>query len=67
MKTKTSLAAAIAFALSVPVHAADAPTPQALDAIVVQAQIAYRDRTDAVAPTLSYDLEYFQRFEPLTA
>lgn len=37
-----------------------------LDKIVVQAEIAYRDRTDAIAPTLSYDLEYFQRFEPNT-
>lgn len=47
--------------------AADAsPDPKQLDAVVVQAQIAYRNRTDAVAPVLSYDLEYFQRFEPLT-
>ena len=37
-----------------------------LDQIVVQAAIAYRDRSDAIAPTLSYDLEYFQRFEPNT-
>jgi outer membrane receptor protein involved in Fe transport len=37
-----------------------------LDTIVVQSEIAYRDRSDAIAPTLSYDLEYFQRFEPLT-
>lgn len=28
--------------------------------------IVYRDRTEAVVPTLVYDLEYFQRFEPLT-
>lgn len=47
--------------------AADAsPDPKQLDAVVVQADIAYRNRTDAVAPILSYDLEYFQRFEPLT-
>lgn len=39
---------------------------QDLDKIVVPGQIIYRDRTDAIAPTLSYDLEYFQRFEPLT-
>lgn len=36
-----------------------------LDAVVVQGEIVYRDRTDAPA-TLVYDLEYFQRFEPLT-
>ena len=46
------------------------PTPDGaareLDAIVVQAGIVYRDRSPDIAPTLSYDLEYFQRFEPLT-
>ncbi|MBK6727681.1 MAG: TonB-dependent receptor [Xanthomonadales bacterium] len=38
-----------------------------LEAIEVRGEIIYRDRADAIAPTLSYDLEYFQRFEPLTA
>jgi outer membrane receptor protein involved in Fe transport len=37
-----------------------------IDKVVVQGEIVYRDRTDAVAPTLSYDLEFFQRFEPRT-
>jgi len=37
-----------------------------LDAVNVQGQIVYRTRTDDAAPTLSYDLEYFQQFEPLT-
>jgi outer membrane receptor protein involved in Fe transport len=36
-----------------------------LDEIVVKGAIVYRDRA-ADAATLSYDLEYFQRFEPLT-
>ena len=40
--------------------------PRQLDTIVVQGEIAYRNRTDSTAPTLSYDLEYFQRFEPNT-
>lgn len=35
--------------------------------IVVQAQIGYRNRTEAAEPTLVYDTDYFQRFEPLTA
>ena len=35
--------------------------------IVVQAQIGYRNRTETTEPTLVYDEEYFQRFEPLTA
>jgi len=42
------------------------PDPKQLDSVVVQADIAYRNRTESVAPVLSYDLEYFQRFEPLT-
>lgn len=35
--------------------------------IVVQGQIAYRNRTDEAEPALVYDADYFQRFEPLTA
>jgi len=37
-----------------------------LETVVVQGEITYRDRTDDIAPTLVYDLEYFQRFEPST-
>ena len=37
-----------------------------LDAVVVQGEIAYRNRSGEIAPTLMYDLEYFQRFEPST-
>ena len=39
----------------------------ALDEVIVTGEPAMRNRTDDVVPTLSYDLEYFQRFEPLTA
>ncbi|WP_454262092.1 TonB-dependent receptor plug domain-containing protein [Pseudoxanthomonas mexicana] len=46
--------------------AGTAGDPKQLDTVVVQAEIAYRDRTDDIAPTLVYDLEYFQRFEPNT-
>jgi outer membrane receptor protein involved in Fe transport len=35
--------------------------------IVVTGEIAYRDRTPAIAPTLTYGQDYFQRFEPSTA
>ncbi len=35
--------------------------------IVVQADIGFRNRSDAAEPVLVYDEEYFQRFEPLTA
>ncbi len=44
----------------------DVSERKSLETIVVQGEIVYRDRTDDIAPTLSYDLEYFQRFEPLT-
>ncbi|MDR7194131.1 TonB-dependent receptor plug domain-containing protein [Luteimonas terrae] len=43
-----------------------APDPKQLDAVVVQGEIAYRNRTPDIEPVLSYDLEYFQRFEPST-
>ena len=46
--------------------AGTAGDPKQLDTVVVQAEITYRDRTDDIAPTLVYDLEYFQRFEPNT-
>ncbi len=46
--------------------AGTAGDPKQLDAVVVQPEITYRDRTDDIAPTLVYDLEYFQRFEPNT-
>lgn len=34
--------------------------------IIVTGQIAFRNRTADVNPVLSYDLEYFQRFEPVS-
>ncbi|HYG07089.1 MAG TPA: TonB-dependent receptor [Stenotrophomonas sp.] len=37
-----------------------------MDTLVVQGEITYRYRSEDVAPTLVYDLEYFQRFEPNT-
>ncbi len=62
-------AAAPAFAQDTTVgpSAADAaPAAKELDKVVVQGEIAYRDRAPDIAPTLVYDLEYFQRFEPAT-
>lgn len=55
-----------AFAQSGPSADADGPVTS-LQEVIVTGQPAMRNRTDDVAPTLSYDLEYFQRFEPLTA
>ncbi|GAB3741728.1 hypothetical protein GCM10028794_27730 [Silanimonas algicola] len=68
----TAIAIALASAFAAPVAlsqaavAAAAPAPAQLDRIEVVGEIIYRDRTDATAPVLSYDLAYFQRFEPLT-
>lgn len=76
MKIKLLMGAAFApLAFAAPAFADDAVAPQqaqqapvtALEEIVVTGQPAMRNRTDDVVPTLSYDLEYFQRFEPLTA
>lgn len=63
-----ALVAPTAFAqTATPDGAADAaPDPKQLDTVVVQAEIMYRNRTPDIAPVLSYDLEYFQRFEPNT-
>ena len=66
-KTLTALAAMAAL------NAAAQPTTGANDpaappqVVVVTGEIAYRDRTPAIAPTLTYGQDYFQRFEPSTA
>ena len=61
--------APLAFAGAVSAQTAAAPEgpTTALEEVVVTGQPQMRNRTDDVVPTLSYDLEYFQRFEPLTA
>ncbi|MBY0511794.1 MAG: TonB-dependent receptor [Rhodospirillaceae bacterium] len=41
--------------------------PQTAVEEVVVNGVVFRDRTETAAPVLSYDLEYFQRFEPVTA
>ena len=46
---------------------AESTAADKLETVEVKGEIVYRDRSEAIAPTLSYDLEYFQRFEPLTA
>ena len=47
--------------------AADAADAPAVSELIVTGEIAFRNRTDTAAPVLSYDTDYFQRFEPLTA
>lgn len=64
---------AVAMAVCGAANAADAQAEQlaavpstALEEIVITG-IKFRNRSEETAPVLSYDLEYFQRFEPLTA
>lgn len=38
-----------------------------VDELIVTGEIKFRNREETAAPVLSYDLDYFQRFEPLTA
>ncbi|RZJ26939.1 MAG: TonB-dependent receptor, partial [Brevundimonas sp.] len=62
-------AAPLALAMAAPAMAQDtqAVPTTSLDEVIVTGEPVMRNRTDDVVPTLSYDLEYFQRFEPLTA
>jgi outer membrane receptor protein involved in Fe transport len=63
------IAAAVASALSQVAVAQQAPAAdgklEEVEEVVVYAT-RYRDRTADIAPVLSYDLEYFQKFEPNT-
>ena len=54
-----------AFAQSGQDAAPQAPT-SSLEEVIVTGEPVMRNRTDDVVSTLSYDLEFFQRFEPLT-
>lgn len=54
-------------AASCSAYAQDAAGVQSSDELIVYGTVVTRNRTDTVAPTLSYDLEYFQRFEPISA
>jgi TonB-dependent receptor len=45
---------------------AEAAAPVDSREIIVTGQLFFRNRTSDVNPVLSYDLEYFQRFEPVS-
>ncbi|MFN3353342.1 MAG: TonB-dependent receptor plug domain-containing protein [Brevundimonas sp.] len=70
MKASLWMSAALTpllFGLAQPAAAQDADDqPTQVSEIIITGQPVFRNRTEDVAPTLSYDLEYFQRFEPLT-
>jgi outer membrane receptor protein involved in Fe transport len=46
---------------------ARAQESQTSDELIVYGTVVTRNRTDTIAPKISYDLEYFQRFEPISA
>src|SRR3546814_21110651 len=65
----TALLAAPAAAQDAPIPVAeedrgDGPITTSQD-IVVLGSVGYRNRTEEAEPVLSYDREFFQRFEPL--
>lgn len=76
IKALLRASAAFGVMLATPVAAQEAATPAepapvtdtAQDAsdIIVTGNITFRNRTEDVNPVLSYDLEYFQRFEPVS-
>lgn len=70
MKLALLLGAAVAPLAFANAASAQTAAPQgpvtALEEVIVTGEPVMRNRTDDVVPTLSYDLEYFQRFEPLT-
>jgi outer membrane receptor protein involved in Fe transport len=69
-RVNTVVAAAVAGALSAPLALSQETTGDADKLEEVQEVVVYgtryRDRTADIAPVLSYDLEYFQKFEPNT-
>lgn len=68
MRIKLFMGAALAplaIATAVQAQEADEQITRVED-VIVTGQPVFRNRTEDVAPTLSYDLEYFQRFEPTT-
>ncbi len=70
---QSAAALALAMALASPAAAQEAPvqnediTITTSQDIVVLGSVGYRNRSDEAEPVLSYDSEFFQRFEPLTA
>ncbi len=66
-----ALAGCALAALAMPANAQEMPTtaeapPEQASDIIVTGQLFFRNRTEDPNPILSYDLEYFQRFEPVS-
>lgn len=70
--TLFAVSALASMTMATPVLADNAAVDAAVDGVpveelVVTGPIEFRNRVDGPEAVLSYDLEYFQRFEPLTA
>lgn len=65
---KHSLATAISLILAAgSAQAQDSGgSAQPMESIIVYGEDIYRDRSDTINPTLNYNLQFFQRFEPTT-
>jgi outer membrane receptor protein involved in Fe transport len=59
--------ASAAFAADDSAVATAPEAPATVEELVINPGVTFRDRTDSAAPVLSYDQEYFQRFEPVSA
>ncbi len=59
--------ASAAFAADDSAIATAPEAPATVEELVINPGVTFRDRTDSAAPVLSYDQEYFQRFEPVSA
>ena len=59
-------ASALAIVAAQSAFAQEAEGDRSIDEIVVYGDNVYRDRAPNINPTLSYDLQFFQRFEPTT-
>lgn len=66
MKKSLAVGAVALVMLTAAAHAQDADAPGRMESVIVYGDNVYRDRSDAVSPTLAYDLQFFQRFEPTT-
>jgi outer membrane receptor protein involved in Fe transport len=64
--TRTALVGGVLFAFF-QISDARAQDAQTSDELIVYGTVVTRNRTDSISPKLSYDVEYFQRFEPISA
>jgi outer membrane receptor protein involved in Fe transport len=65
-KPRRLLEPALGFGLALAVGMPAVAQDQELEEIVVTAQVPMRNRTEAVAPELTYGLDFFQQLEPIS-